>query len=57
MTRLLLKLLGGVPRADYLALQAEYLRLNTEIILTIEKHQMQGAWQQMKEERKQMRMN
>jgi len=57
MRRWILKRLKGVPYEDHLRLHQAYLELVTEIELTIEKHNLQGAWQQMKEERSAARMH
>jgi len=57
MRRWILKRFKGVPYEDYNRLHQAYLELVTEIELTIDKHNLHGAWQQMKEERKQSRIH
>ena len=57
MRQWLIRRLGGVTMEQHVRLYHQYLDTIAEFSETIERFQMQGAWQQVKKERKQRRLN
>jgi len=55
MRNWLIKLLGGVTKAHYTALQQYYLESITEWTAAVDRHNMHGAWEQEKQARKSRR--
>ena len=51
MKRWLLKKLGGVTRHEHMRLYNQYLKLNADILHTIELYNMQSQWEQVKQQR------
>ena len=52
MKRWLIKQLGGITKQEFDRLYAMYLQQNQFFKETIEQHNMQGAWQQVKDKYK-----
>jgi len=57
MRNWVLKKLNGIDRSQYMRLYAQYLDAHAEWNKTIEKFEMQHAWEQVKQERKARRLN
>ena len=57
MRNWMLKKLNGVSRGQYMRLYAQYLDQTAMFHETIEKYEMQHAWEQMKQQRKMRRLN
>ena len=57
MKRWLIRRLGGVTKEQHVRLYHQYLDTIAEFSRAIERHEMQGAWTQIKAERKARRLN
>ena len=57
MRQWLIRRLGGVTMAQHVRLYHQYLNTIAEFSETIERYEMQGAWTQIKAERKARRLN
>jgi len=57
MRNWMLRKLNGIDRAQYMRLYAQYLDAHADWMKTMEKFEMQGAWEQVKQERKARRLN
>jgi hypothetical protein len=53
----LISLLGGIPRIEYDRVTYLYVKQNQLMNDLIAKHEMQSAWEQLKQERKMRRVH
>ena len=57
MRNWLIKLLGGVTQQDYDKLYDMFMHQRAEWQATVDQHNMHGAWEQIKQKRKQGSMH